>query len=189
MATPEGRWTLNPTALASLIERLGAGDPQEYETIRRKLIGFLELRGALRPEVAADETLDRVARKLEAGERIENLRAFVFGVARHVLLEGDRRERRERVSRETWVLLRSDPGADAETERLFACLEHCLKALTPENRALIEGYHGCTSRADRVALGARLKVSDAALRTRAHRIRNELSACLGTRLSRPVGNE
>jgi hypothetical protein len=69
MATPEGRWTLNPTALASLIERLGAGDPQEYETIRRKLIGFLELRGALRPEVAADETLDRVARE-PAGLRV-----------------------------------------------------------------------------------------------------------------------
>lgn len=189
MATPSDPWTLNRSALASLIERLGPGDAREYEVIRRKLVAFLDLRGAARPEVAADETLDRVARKLQEGVAIQSLRAYVFGVARLVLLESERRERRDRVSRETWVLLRSEPAADQETERRFACLERCLKELSPENRALIEAYHGSTSRNDRAALGARLEVSEAALRTRAHRIRNELGACLGRCLARPAGNE
>ena len=189
MATPEGPWTLNRTALATLIDRLGEGGAQEYEVIRRKLIAFLDLRGAGHPEVAADETLDRVARKLEAGERIENLRGYVFGVARRVLLEGERRERRDRVGRETWALLRSEPGPDAETERRLACLEGCLKALSPKNRALIEAYHGRTSRVDRVTLGRELDLSDAALRTRAHRIRNELAACLARCLAQKAGNE
>ena len=193
MATPSDRWTLNQSALASLIERLGQGDAREYEVIRRKLIAFLDLRGAARPEGAADETLDRVARKLEEGVAIQSLRAYVFGVARRVLLESERRERRERIVQETWVLLRHEPDAsDAETQRRLVCLEKCLEKLSSEDRALIETYHGGTrgtARSGRVALADRLDLSDGALRTRAHRIRNELGACARQCLARTTGNE
>lgn len=187
MATPSDRWELGRDALAALVERLGTGGAGEYETLRRKLIGFFDLRGAGSPEVAADETFDRVARKLQDGTPVQNLRAYVFGVARRVLLEGERRERRDRVAQETWVLLHGEPGPDAATEERFACLERCLAALPAEARALIEAYHGKgggTAPADRAALAARLGLSDAALRTRAHRIRNELAACLGRFLAR-----
>jgi DNA-directed RNA polymerase specialized sigma24 family protein len=193
MATPSDRWTLNQSALASLIERLGQGDAREYEVVRRKLIAFLDLRGAARPEVAADETLDRVARKIEEGVAIESLRAYVFGVARRVLLESERRERRERIVQETWVLLHHEPDAsDAETQRRLACLGKCLKKLSAENRALIEAYHGSTrgpARSGREALAARLGLSEGALRTRAHRIRNELGACARRCLAGTAGNE
>ena len=193
MATPSDPWTLNRSALASLIERLGQGDARAYEVIRRKLVSFLDLRGAARPEVAADETLDRVARKLEEGVPIQSLRAYVFGVARLVLLEGERRERRERIVQETWVLLHHEPDAsDAETQRRLACLEKCVKNLSAENRALIEAYHGSTRgtvRSDREALAARFGLSEGALRTRAHRIRNELGACARQCLARTAGNE
>ena len=193
MATPSDRWTLNQTALASLIERLGRGDAREYEVLRRKLIAFLDLRGAARPEVAADETLDRVARKLEEGVAIESLRAYVFGVARRVLLESERRERRERIVQEAWVLLHREPDApDAETQRRLACLDTCLRSLSAENRAIIEAYHGSAGgslRGGRVALAARLNLSEGALRTRAHRIRNELGACARRCLARTAGNE
>jgi DNA-directed RNA polymerase specialized sigma24 family protein len=189
MATPTDRWTLNRSALESLIERLGQGDAREYETIRRKLIGFLDLRGAARPDALADETLDRVARKLEDGVAIENLRAYVFGVARLVLLESARREQRERMVQETWALLRGDQ-ADEETQRRFACLERCLDELSAENRALIEAYHGDEDGAGgRAALAARLDLPDTALRMRAHRIRNQLGACLARCLSRRSGDE
>jgi DNA-directed RNA polymerase specialized sigma24 family protein len=189
MATPSDRWTLSRAALASLVERLGEGGPGEYEVIRRKLIAFLDLRGAARPEVAADETLDRVARKLQEGESVESLRAYVFGVARRVLMESERRERRERAVQGAWMLLRSAPAATDETERRFACLERCLGALSPENRALIEAYHGADvgpGQEGRVALAIRLGLSATALRTRAHRLRNELAGCLG-RCLQPSG--
>jgi len=193
MATPSDRWTLNQTALASLIERLGRGDAREYEVLRRKLIAFLDLRGAARPEVAADETLDRVARKLEDGVAIESLRAYVFGVARRVLLESERRERRERIVQEAWVLLHREPDApDAETQRRLACLDKCLRSLAAENRAIIEAYHGSAGgslRGGRVDLAARLNLSEGALRTRAHRIRNELGACARRCLARTARNE
>ncbi|MET0553062.1 MAG: hypothetical protein ABW221_08495 [Vicinamibacteria bacterium] len=192
MATPSDPWTLDRAALASLIARLDGGDAREYEVIRRKLIAFLDLRGAARPEVAADETLDRVARKLQEGVPVQSLRAYVFGVARRVLLESERRERRERVGQETWVLLRSEPGTDDVVERRLACLEKCLRALPPEDRALVEAYHGVGDRAAhdvRAALADRLGISGTALRTRAYRLRNELGACLGRCLGPSSGHE
>jgi DNA-directed RNA polymerase specialized sigma24 family protein len=193
MATPSDRWTLSQSALASLIERLGQGDAREYEILRRKLVAFLDLRGAARPEVAADETLDRVARKLQEGVAIESLRAYVFGVARRVLLESERRERRERIAQEAWVLLHHEPEApDEETRARLECLEKCLRSLSTENRAIIEAYHGSAGgslRGGRVALAARLNLSVGALRTRAHRIRNELGACARRCLARMTGNE
>lgn len=192
MATPSDPWTLDRAALASLIARLDAGEAREYEVIRRKLVAFLDLRGAAQPEVAADETLDRVARKLLEGEPVQSLRAYVFGVARRVLMESARREHRDRVTQQTWVLLRREPGADAETESRFACLEKCLGALPPESRALIETYHGgigsSTAHDRRAALAARLGISAVALRTRAHRLRNQLGACLGRCLGPSPGN-
>ena len=106
----------------------------------------------------------------------------MFGVAQRVLLESERRDRRDRVTQQAWVLLHSEPGADAEAERRFACLERCLGGLSPENRALIEAYHGVTggtAHDARAELAARLGISPTALRTRAHRLRNQLGECLG----------
>ena len=182
MATPTDRWTLSRSALASLIERLGQGDAREYETIRRKLIAFLDLRGAQWPEASADETLDRVARKIEEGVAIQSPRAYVFGVARRVLQESERRERRERVVQETWTLLRQDVQTDEETQRRFACLETCLGELPAESRALIEAYHGNKDGPGdgRAALAARLDLSDVALRMRAHRIPESARRLPGT---------
>jgi len=192
MATPSDPWTLDRAALASLIARLDAGEAREYEVIRRKLVAFLDLRGAAHAEAAADETLDRVARKLQEGEPVQNLRAYVFGVARRVLLECERRERRDRVTQRTWVLLHGSPATDAETERRFACLEKCLGALSAENRALVEAYHGAGGGAAqdvRAALAARIGISGTALRTRAYRLRNELGACLRGCLGPSPGDE
>ena len=192
MATPSDPWTLNRAALASLIARLDGGDAREYEVIRRKLIAFLDLRGAAHPETAADETVDRVARKLQEGVPIQALRAYVFGVARRVLMESARRTHRDRVTQQTWVLLRREPGADEETERRFACLEKCLGALSPEDRSLVEAYHGAGASAGhdaRAALAARFGISGAALRTRVYRLRNQLGACLAGCLGPSRGDE
>jgi DNA-directed RNA polymerase specialized sigma24 family protein len=193
MATRSSPWTLGPAALASLIDRLGAGDPREYEVVRRKLIAFMSWRGVTQPEAAADETLDRVARKLEEGLEIEgeNIRAYVFGVARRVVLEVGRQERRNHAVQEAWALLNRQADAE-EGERRLACLERCLAGLSPEDRAIVEAYHGPgeeSAHHRRSALGGRLGLTGGALRIRVFRIRNRLADCRGRCLQRRGGNE
>lgn len=181
MASPSDRWTISRAALQSLLDRLGqdgADGAAEYERVRRKLIGFLELRGSLAPEATADETLDRVARKLEEGERVESMRAYVFGVARYVLLEEQRRGMREGAARRAWALLEADQR-DAAAERRLRCLEGCLGRLPAESRDLVERYHGHSGPVDRVELAHRFGTTPGALRVKMHRLRNQLGACLG----------
>src|SRR5258708_30616564 len=82
-------WTLSSPAFD---RRLAALDPDRdraataYEELRRRLIGLLRWWGVPSAEDLADETLDRVARKLEGGVTIENgsIGAYVRGVARMV---------------------------------------------------------------------------------------------------------
>src|SRR5512134_1992159 len=72
--------------LASLdADRERAGE--RYEDLRRTLVRFFEWRGAPFPEDHADETFDRVARRLDEGITIENLGGYCYNVARLIFLE------------------------------------------------------------------------------------------------------
>src|SRR5580658_7238433 len=65
---------------------------EKYEELRWKLIKFFQWSACINAEELADETLDRVARKLHKGdEHIQNLEAFVWGVAKRIRQEGQRR--------------------------------------------------------------------------------------------------
>ena len=83
-------WTLTGEALQKLLLSL---DPdvqragEIYETIRLTLIKFFDWRGVHFPEECADETFNRIMRKLEAGETIIDVKTYCHGVARFVLLE------------------------------------------------------------------------------------------------------
>src|SRR5262245_36371747 len=69
--TLTAQWSLTHEALGQLLERLGT-DPatagREYLALRDRLVDYFAWRGTHRPDVAADETLDRAARRLEEGE-------------------------------------------------------------------------------------------------------------------------
>ncbi len=65
---------------------------EAYEELRLMLVKFFEWRHALFPDELADETINRVIRKLEAeagaeDNRIQNLTSYSFGVARLVFFE------------------------------------------------------------------------------------------------------
>ena len=62
----------------------------QYEIVRRKLLKFFEFHGSDAPEEHADETINRVARKLAEGERVENFNGYCLGVARRVRPRGGR---------------------------------------------------------------------------------------------------
>ena len=177
------RWSLSPRALERLLERLGpdreaAGG--QYQALRERLEGYFECKGARQPEVAADETLDRVARRLEEGEVIHRVEAYSHGVARLVLFEQLRRQLREqRASADAaceW-LDRAAPDEGART----ACLMGCLELLPVEERRLIVAYYqgaGRSHLAGRKVLAERLGITYASLKTRAHRLRMRLEASL-----------
>ena len=188
--TPQPRWTLNREALERLLKRIGPdreAAAREYDSFRTRLVGFFEVRRARSPEALADEALDRVARKLEEGATIQNLRAYLYGVAKLVWLEAEKRRAQERAAlRELRAF--PDPEPPGVVEARVECLERCLRALPEESRNLIVRYYEATGSSHfdrRKLLAAQLGISYATLKTRAYRIRVRLEECLQACLQAP----
>src|SRR5262245_61309060 len=82
--------TLNAESLAKFLACLDP-DPDRagarYESLRLTLMKFFDWRGAHFPEECADETINRVIRKIDEGESIRDVPTYCQGVARLVLLE------------------------------------------------------------------------------------------------------
>jgi DNA-directed RNA polymerase specialized sigma24 family protein len=160
---------------------------RRYEMIRSKLIRLFAWRGSLTPEDLADETLDRVARKLMEGVEIESSDPYryVSGVAYRVFHEAVRehkllQKRKDEYQIESQRQL-SATQLDGEMETLHLdCLKRCLAQLSEDERSLILRYHqgekGVRIR-NRKALAKELKLAINALRIRAHRIRHRLEKC------------
>ena len=117
---------LGAEALEGLLARLGPEREAAglvYERIHRRLLAFFESHGSLEPGRDADETLDRLARKLREGHVIRDVPAYVHGLARNVLRETWRRARREEGAHETLREVLPPPPADG---RLWSCFDRCL---------------------------------------------------------------
>lgn len=181
--------TLTAAAFERLLQTL---DPDRdraaaaYERLRERIAGLMQWWGASIASELADETLDRVARKLEAGTVIRegSLGAFVRGVARLVFYEASRSRLHETPLPNNRDLAVPDPAENSEPA--LVCLDQCLSSLGSDDRNLVLRYYdmGETGKADaRRRLGGEVGVSMAALRIRAFRLRERLercvSACLG----------
>lgn len=177
------RWALTQEAFDRLLASLG-GDRESagehYLETRGKLVRFFEWRGCPFPEDHADETINRVARKLFEGEEILNPDGYCFGVARMLVLEINKeRVRQETALKELPVLTVASDQSD-ESEPRIDRLRRCLLKLSPEDRELIlQYYHGEKSvKIDcRKKLAERLGVPVNTLRTRVLRIRENLRRC------------
>jgi RNA polymerase sigma factor (sigma-70 family) len=138
-----------------------------------------------------DETIDRVARKLDEGELVANARAYFYGVAKHVLLEWNRREAREQAAfAERHRLSAADVHSEPQEARID-CLKSCLQGLPEESRELILCYYEAgrgPSEETRKALADRLGISYGNLKIRAYRVREKLTACLGECLAKETGS-
>lgn len=187
---------LTPGAFEKLLGTLAADRDtagSRYETLRAGLIRFFEWRGCGEAERLADETIDRVCRKIEAGQLIDGSGAYFHAVARNVLREHFKSQRRRD---RLWRLI--PPPADgsawehpllagSESERL-ACLDRSLQELPEDERELLQQYYEADG-AGRIAghqhLAQRLGISAGNLRIRVHRLRQALKAgierCLETR--------
>jgi DNA-directed RNA polymerase specialized sigma24 family protein len=181
---PDSR-SLTPRAFALLLARLG-DDPErggeQYEALRRALARFFDWRGAATPDLCADETLDRLARKLDEDAAIDDVRGFAHGIARLVLLEHWRRPRELPIDETPFSDGPADPATPDEEDPRAACFERCLAELPADGRALILAYYTAEGREKidgRKRMAASLGLSDTALRNRAQRLRDRLERCVG----------
>ena len=147
------------------------------------LVRFFEWRSAPFPEEHADETFDRVARRLAEGVEIKNIGGYCYTVARLILLETRKGSDARRAPLENPAAIAApDASADAaEKEARLACLDDCLRGLPAESRELIIEYYREDKRGRidaRRALARRLGLSSEALANRAQRLRDKLERCV-----------
>ncbi len=178
------KWQLTQTAFDALLHNLDANRTdagEKYLRLRKNLVRFFETRGIASAEEAADETLNRLARKLEGGEQFENINFYALGVARYLALE-IRKSPAQKTSNDLPEIGVSPFDAEGdETEIKLHCLDDCLRDLPPENREIIVGYYRGEQREkieNRERMAARLDIPNNALRNRAVRLRDKLESCI-----------
>jgi DNA-directed RNA polymerase specialized sigma24 family protein len=148
---------------------------QKYEKIRLRLIKIFTCRGCFESEDLADETINRVAKRLkDIADEFEGDRSqYFYGVASKVYLEYVRKKPAPSPP---------PPRRDSdEVELEYRCLERCMERLTSDNRQLVLQYYQEEKRAKidhRKRLAESLGIALNALRIRAHRIRLTLLECV-----------
>jgi len=183
-------WIATPQAFGRLLAWLDEGNDsggQAYLQMRRRLVLYFQRKRCLTPDDLADETLNRVTRRLEEEGSITDSppARYCYIVAKFVLLEHLRDPEVRRV-RDGDVRDRArDPAADsrgsAYDERLLECLDRCLSALQRDDRTLILEYYRDEQRARierRRHLAVSLRLTANALAIRACRIRDTLERCV-----------
>ena len=183
-ASVRQKWTLTQEAFDKLLVALG-GDRDsgsaKYLEIRTNLMRFFEWRGCSFPEDHADETINRIAKKIGEGEEILNLSGYAMGVARLLLLEIIKGRQREQ-SALTEIGNTSEVYVDSDdTETRLTCLRNCLQTLSADSRDLIlQYYQGEKSEKirNRKKLMETLGIPVNTLRMRALRLRERLQGCV-----------
>jgi DNA-directed RNA polymerase specialized sigma24 family protein len=190
MLNSRQKWTLTQDAFDKLLIAFG-GDresgSEKYLEIRGHLTRFFEWRGCPFPEDHADETMNRVAKKVFEGEEILNPSGYAMGVARLLLLEILKGRQREQSALTEIGKAGEVYEVEDDGEGRLTCLRNCLQTLSPDNRELIlQYYQGEKSEKiqNRKKLMERLGIPVNTLRMRALRLRERLQGCVEECLSR-----
>jgi len=146
---------------------------RKYEVIRAGLIRIFVSKGFSDAEDLADETIDRVMKRLPdfretySGDPVR----YFHGVARNVIREA---RRRKEITTDRFP----EPITPYEIQSdRYDCLLKCLKFLTAEKRELILDYYlyqGHDKAGHHRRMAAERGITEGALRTRAYHIRAAL---------------
>jgi len=152
---------------------------QRYEQIRSGLIKVFLCRGSVDPEELADETINRVARKVQeiAESYVGDPALYFYGVAKMVYLEYSRRK--------PVAPHPTPPNAAEDADLRYECLERCMRKLSAKNRELILAYYEHESGAKiehRKELADQMGITANALWIRVHRIKKDLQNCINQSL-------
>lgn len=171
---------MTPEAFDRLLTWLGDdrdSAARKYEEIRRGLIRIFIARGCRWAEELADETINRVVRKIfEVADNFDDNdpARYFYGVARNV-----HREYLHNLSRP--LPAEPPPPADPPSPAEEECLASCLGRLEAPARDLVIDYFSRDKQAKidlHKQMAARLGVTVNALRIRAFRIRGSLRECV-----------
>jgi len=180
--------TLTATEFDALLERFApdrnvAG--ARYVELRERLLTVFIRRGCANPQELADETMDRVARKLAdlAIATGDDPRPLVFGVAWNVARESFHNKRRVVPLPDDWdpPSQEQDLGFEDQCRAGAECLDVCLLQLDDSERTLILCYFRGEKRAKisgRLGLARDLGITTNPLRLRVHRITQSLRPCV-----------
>lgn len=187
------KWVLTTAALDKLLSHFSDSREEagkQYELMRARLVRYFDWRSCISPEDLADETVNRVARRIDEGQNILNLSAYFLTVARLIFMESLRDRDHTLVSLDKIPEISAEqPDADPKKEVRLHCLDECLSKLPVESRTLILNYHYDERRAKidrRRQLADGLGIPLNALRIRAHRIRAVLEKCVRKCLTQPA---
>lgn len=178
------KWQLTQTAFDKLLAALAENREEageKYLLLRKNLVRFFETRGSETAAEAADEVFNRLARKLENGDEIENLNTYALGVARMLTLELRKSPMRKTTDEIPEIGVLPFDAEGELREGKLKCLEKCLQELSLENRQIIVGYYQGEKREkieNRQKLADNLGVPNNALRNRAIRLRYKLEICI-----------
>jgi DNA-directed RNA polymerase specialized sigma24 family protein len=180
----KSQWNLSQEAFDALLACLDSDREQagsEYEQLRKKLLKFFGWRGCPSPEDYADETFNRVARRIQEGVKIKSLQSYLLGTARFVLQESFRGPEQGHINLEQISSPANRETADRnDSETRLGCLEKCLGELPEESRQLISNYYEeyNSKKMQRQHLAKQMGIPMNALRIRVHRIRIRLEHCV-----------
>ena len=152
-----------------------------YEMIRRRLVRLFEWRGFSNSEELADETINRVARRIQEGTEVRSADPYGYfcGVAHLLSKEVARRAAREHAALESKGWQPAPPADEPEADDRLACLSQCLRRLPNDQRILVLRYHQEEDHIrSRQALSQELDVPMNALRIRVHRVRRKVEECV-----------
>jgi DNA-directed RNA polymerase specialized sigma24 family protein len=182
-------WAMNSEAFRRLLEWFDAdknSEGQRYLEIRGRLVSFFDRKNCVNADELADETLNRVARRLEEEGKLasETPEKFCYITAKFVFMESLRYKEKENVPFDEVIenkLFDKISEDEVIKEKRLDCLENCTNSLDELNRELIFGYYFGEERIkieNRRSLAKKFELSPNALSIRACRIREKLQICM-----------
>lgn len=182
-------WVLTQESFNQLLSWLAPNRElaaKKYEDIRHRLIMIFTGRGCYEAEDLADETINRVIRRVPdiAATYTGDQSLYFYGVAHKVHSE----YLRKRLSQPPPPPVEKSE----EDEARYECLDHCMMSLTKDNRELLLNYYQEEKQAKitaRKEFAERLNIPLNALRIRAFRLRERLRACVLECLAQRVVTE
>jgi DNA-directed RNA polymerase specialized sigma24 family protein len=181
--SPKEKWALTREAFDRLLAWLDPDREQagrKYEEIRSALIKGFTKHGCNAPEELADETINRVARKLPEIEPtyVGDPAPYFFAVAFNVYREFLRRPETVPLPQIDLPAPDPSPGEPADDiDPVLVCLSRCIRHLKERDREVILQYYQGEKQVKirlRKELALRLGLSLPALRLLAQRIRQKL---------------
>jgi DNA-directed RNA polymerase specialized sigma24 family protein len=151
---------------------------------RDKIIAYFDFKGSgiIEGDRLTDEVFDIAIKNLQDGEPIQNIRAYLHGIAKLVLcnyyreVEHDQRKLEEYQYLLKTKILSADEGEEERETLRIECNRRCLQQIDSANKELLIEYSRGSAQA-REALSQRHGISRNSLTIRINRIRSDLRKC------------